>query len=291
MATPQWLDKKEYPFQSKFFSFEGVNQHYIDEGHGELLLFVHGTPSWSFDFRNVIKELSTHFRCIAMDHIGFGLSEKPSDYNYSTQHHSERLTAFIAHLKLKNINLIVHDFGGPIGLSYATQNPWNIRSLTILNSWLWSSEGDPDFEKVKPILRSPLLPFLYKYLNFSARFILPAAFGDKPLRKSLVKQYTLPFPDAKSRLGTIAFAKSLLLDQNWFESLWKQIDRLKEIPVLIIWGMKDQVIKPQNLEKFANAFKNVTVFKLETCGHFPQEEEPDAVSLAIQNFMQLPIIK
>ncbi len=290
MTIPQWLDRKEYPFQSNFFLFEGVRQHYIDEGQGETLLFVHGTPSWSFDFRKVISALSPTCRCIALDHIGFGLSDKPADYNYATQQHAERLIAFITHLKLTNIHLIVHDFGGPIAFRYALQHPENIKSLTILNSWLWSSEGDPDFKRLKPILKNPLLPFLYKYLNFSARFIMPAAFGEKPLSKSMAKQYSLPFPNAKSRLGTLAFAQSLLKDQDWFEWQWQQIHKLKHIPTLFIWGMKDPVIKPQNLDKFRSGFNNATIVRLETCGHFPQEEEAEAVSHAIQNFMQQLVI-
>jgi len=290
MTIPQWLDRKEYPFQSNFFLFEGVRQHYIDEGQGETLLFVHGTPSWSFDFRKVIKALSTAYRCIAIDHIGFGLSDKPADHNYATQQHAERLTAFIKHLNLTNIHLIVHDFGGPIAFCYALQNPGNIKSLAVLNSWLWSSEEDPDFKRLKPMLKNPLLPFLYKYFNFSARFILPSAFGEKPLSKSIARQYSRPFPNAKSRLGTLAFAQSLLKDQHWFEWQWQQIHKLTNTPTLFIWGMKDPVIKPKNLDKFRSAFKNTTVIRLETCGHFPQEEQPEAVSHAIQNFMQQLVI-
>lgn len=286
MKTPQWLDRNEYPFKSIFFSYNNVQQHYIDEGTGETILFVHGTPSWSFDFRNIIKKLAKQYRCIAIDHIGFGLSDKPSDIHYSTQYHSERLTAFIKELNLKNLHLVVHDFGGPIAINYAIQNNANVRSLTIINSWLWSSVGDPDFEKLKPVLKSPLLPFLYKYLNFSARFILPGAFGNKPLKRALRKQYTSPFQKPADRLGTIAFAKSLLNDQDWFDFLWKQIHQLKHKPVLIIWGMKDPALKPKQLEKFTIAFPNACTIKLEGCGHFPQEEEPEAVSAAIQNFLK-----
>ena len=161
-----WLDQKEYPFNSNYFNVNGHQMHYIDEGQGETILFIHGTPSWSFDFRNVIKSLSKNYRCIAIDHVGFGLSDKPEFYDYSTQNHSWTLEKFVLELGLKNITLVLHDFGGPIGLDFAIRNSQLIKRITVLNSWLWSSEGDPKYLKLKRILKSPLLPFLYKYLNF-----------------------------------------------------------------------------------------------------------------------------
>src|SRR5690606_32952352 len=130
-----------------------------DEGKGETILFVHGTPSWSFDYRKVIHELRSDFRCIAIDHIGFGLSDKPKEYDYSTVNHSKSLEKFVLEKQLNNITLVVHDFGGSIGLNFAIQYPDKIKKLVILNSWLWSSKNDPDFIKLSKILQSPLLPF------------------------------------------------------------------------------------------------------------------------------------
>src|ERR1043165_5299403 len=174
-----WVDRKEYPFGDNYFTLDGNRMHYVDEGIGEPVLFVHGTPSWSWDFRNVIKEISKTNRCIAADHIGFGLSDKPEDYPYSTLKHSENLEAFIDHLGLTNITLVVHDFGGPIGLNYAIKHPEKIKRLVILNTWLWSTKEEPEFKQAEMLLKSPLLPVLYKYFNFSARFMVPQSWGDK----------------------------------------------------------------------------------------------------------------
>lgn len=282
----EWLDKSEYPFSPNFFTVNGKNLHYIDEGDGEIILFVHGTPSWSFDFRKIIKKLSSEYRCIAIDHIGFGLSDKPKDYDYSTQNHSKTLENFILQKNLTNITLVVHDFGGPIGLNVAIQHPERIKNLIILNSWLWSSENDPEYIKLKKILKSPLLPFLYRNLNFSPKFILPQSFGDKKLSKSLLAQYTKPFADRTQRNGALAFAKSLLHDQDWFEELWNSRTTISSKKTLFIWGMKDSVIKPHNLEKFQGGFKNSHTIKLESSGHFPQEEESEKVGNAITDFLK-----
>lgn len=288
MAQEQfkWLDTKEYPFSSNHFTIDGQKLHYIDEGKGETILFVHGTPSWSFDYRKIIHKLKADFRCIAIDHIGFGLSDKPKEYDYSTINHSKTLEKFVLENQLDNITLVVHDFGGPIGLNFAIEHPEKVKRLVIINSWLWSSKDDPDFIKFSKILKSPLLPFLYRYLNFSPKVILPKSFGDRKLSSRLKRQYTKPFANKNQRNGALAFAKSLLNDQDWFESLWNKKQAISEKPTLFIWGMKDPIIKPHNLLRFQSGFKNTTTIQLETSGHFPQEEEPDSVIKAISDFLK-----
>lgn len=280
-----WLDKTEYPFVSNYFDLNHHKLHFIDEGQGETVLFVHGTPSWSFDYRNMIKILRPAFRCVAIDHIGFGLSDKPEDYDYSTQNHSKTLERFVLEKELQNITLVVHDFGAPIGLNFAIRYPERIKRLVILNSWLWSSKNDPDFIKLRKLLKSPLLPFLYHYLNFSPRVILPRSFGDHKITKHILKHYTRPFANKNQRNGTLAFAQSLLNDQDWFEELWNKKESIIHKPALFIWGMKDPVIKPQNLDKFVSAFTNSKTVRLETSGHFPQEEQPEIVAGSIYNFL------
>jgi haloalkane dehalogenase len=282
----KWLDTTEYPFTSHYFHINEHKLHYIDEGKGEILLFVHGTPSWSFDFRKVIQDLQSDFRCVAIDHIGFGLSDKPEKYDYSTINHCHTLEKFVLEKHLDKITLVVHDFGGPIGLNLAIHHPEKINKLVILNTWLWSSKDDADFVKFSKILKSPLLPFLYRYLNFSPKFILPTSFGDKKLSNHLKKQYTMPFANKNQRNGTLAFAKSLLNDQDWFEELWSKRQIISNKPTLFIWGMKDPLIKPKNLVKFESGFSNFRTLKVESSGHFPQEEEPSLVSETIRNFVK-----
>jgi len=283
-----WLDKSEYPFQPNFWEINGQQLHYIDEGKGEPILFVHGTPSWSFDYRNVIKKLRPDFRCIAIDHIGFGLSDKPENYDYSTQNHSKTLQQFVFEKQLEDFTLVVHDFGTVIALNFALQHPEKIKRIVVLNSWFWSSKSDPEFAKIRSVLKSPLLPFLYRYLNFSPRFILPRSFGDRKIPNKRLKQYTKPFANKAQRNGPLAFAKSLLNDQDWFEELWSQRNILANKPVLFIWGMKDPLIKPHDLEKFQRGFPNSKAIRLETSGHFPQEEQPDVVANVITDFLNGP---
>ncbi len=281
----QWLDTSEYPFTSHYFGVNGHKLHYIDEGQGETILFVHGTPSWSFDFRNIIKKLKPEYRCVAFDHIGFGLSDKPEHYDYSTQNHSRTLEEFVLDKNLDHLTLVVHDFGGPIGLNFAIQHPEKVKKLVIFNSWLWSSRDDPDFIRLSKLVKSPVLPFLYRYLNFSPRFLLPQSFGEHKISKNLLKQYTRPFADKTQRNGAWAFAQSLLNDQEWFEDLWDKKEAISTKPTLFIWGMKDPVIQPRYLDKFVSGFPNSKTLRMEASGHFPQEEDPESVVKAIFNFL------
>lgn len=284
MAT-HWLNKSMYPFTSNYMDINGHKLHYIDEGKGETLLFVHGTPSWSFDFRNLIIPLKNKYRCIAIDHIGFGLSDKPEHYDYSTQNHSKSLEQVVLKLQLTNITLVVHDFGGPIGLNVALHYPHLIKRIVVFNSWLWSSANDPQFIKFSKMLRSPLLPFLYRYLNFSPRFVLPTTFGSHKPSKAVLAHYTKPFAHKTQRNGALAFARSLLHDQDWFEQLWEKRAALTQKPTLFIWGLKDPVIIPAYLAKFQAGFTNSRTLLLEECGHFPQEEQPESVVNSLLDFL------
>jgi pimeloyl-ACP methyl ester carboxylesterase len=281
-----WLNTNEYPFKHHYFKVNDTTMHYVDEGEGEVLLFVHGTPSWSFEFRNVIKFLSKKYRCIAIDHIGFGLSEKPAKYDYTVQNHTASLLKLITHLQLNQFTMLVHDFGGIIGLAAAEQIPEKIKGLVILNTWCRSIQDEPEYKKMKMILGSPLMPLLYRYLNFSAKYILPAAFGERSRLTPEIHQHFLrPFSKASERNGTIAFAKSLLRDQDYYASVGKKLSILKDKPVLIIWGMKDEFITEKHLLWMQEQFPGSKVVRYDDAGHFVLEEKSVVAGPVIAEFM------
>lgn len=288
MPTPNfpWLDPQEYPFAAHYLPLpDGPRLHYLDEGQGPVLLFVHGTPSWSFEFRHLIKALCPAYRCVALDHIGFGLSDKPEHYDYRPQQHARNLQHLIEHLGLRDLTLLVHDFGGPIGLAYAVAHAHNVQRLVIFNSWLWDASQDPEFRKMRPVLANPLLPWLYRWLNASARFLLPASFGAKPLAPAVRQQYTAPFSGPKERNGTVGLARALLHEQPWFGQLGRQLPPLREHPVLLVWGMQDRFFGPTYLRRFAQAFHQPTIVELATCGHVPHEEEAAQIIEHLQQFL------
>lgn len=284
--SPEWLDSSLYPFQNRFIELQNGKMHYIDEGEGEVLLFIHGTPTWSFLYRDYIQHLSKNYRCIAIDHIGFGLSEKNPDFDGSPQSHSQNLEEFIEKIKLPEFTIIVHDFGGPIGMSYANSYPEKIKNIVLFNTWLWGTKDNPEAQKIDRILNSSFGKFLYLHLNFSPRILLKKGFFDsKKLTKTIHKHYKNPFPNRNSRLGLLSIGKSLLGSSDWYEEQWNLLDQLEVKPFLILWGSKDEFIGKEYLEKWRAKFKNAEIQEFE-CGHFVQEEMAEKGILALESFLE-----
>jgi haloalkane dehalogenase len=140
-----WINKELYPFQSRFITIENSQLHYVDDGIGPTILFVHGTPEWSFGFRDLIKQLKSKFRCIAIDLLGFGLSDKPKNADYTCAGHARRLAMFIEQLGLKDLVVVANDFGGSISLSYVLDHPDNVRKIILFNTWMRSLKDDKHY--------------------------------------------------------------------------------------------------------------------------------------------------
>lgn len=200
--APGWLSPAEYPFPSKFFSTPYGEMHYVDEGAGDVIPFLHGNPTWSFEHRHLIAHLRRRFRCIALDYIGFGLSDKPYAVSYLPRFHAENLARFIDALGLTQITLVVHDWGGPIGMSYAVNHTDNVKRIIAYNSWFWSVNGIRSFERFSGFMGGPIGRFLCRNLNVFPRLLIPLAVGDKTkLLRSAHEHYIKPFPTPRSRKG------------------------------------------------------------------------------------------
>ncbi|SIT81002.1 alpha/beta fold hydrolase [Pontibacter indicus] len=285
MKSPKWLDRILYPFAHHTLQLQTGQMHYVDEGQGEPIVFVHGTPTWSFVWRQQIKALSRTHRCIAPDHLGFGLSDKPMNFAYTPEAHAHNLEQLIDQLQLKDITLVVHDFGGPIGLSYALKHPENIRRLVILNTWMWSLEDEAQMMKISGFLNSGMGRFLYLNLGFSARMLLPKGYHQKRhLSKDVHQHYLSPLSNSRNRIGTWHFAVALKESGLWFDTLWKQREKLRAIPKLILWGEKDKLLPLHLLDKWQQAYPDATVKRYEA-GHFVQEEKGGEIADAIKHFI------
>lgn len=283
--SQSWIDTELYPFEIKYLPLEKGNMHYVDEGKGEPILFVHGTPTWSFLYRDFIKELSKEHRCIAIDHLGFGLSEKLDSAHYTPEWHSENLSQFINKMNLQNITLVVHDFGGPIGLSTGIGNSERIKRVVLFNSWLWETKISREAQKIDKMVNSAIGKFLYLNMNFSPKVLFKKGFANsKNLSKEVHKHYIKPFPNVKSRKPLLMLAKSLVGSSDWYQEQWEQMDKLELKPWLIIWGNKDKFISKEYLEKWKVRLPKAEIRKVES-GHFVQEEKPIESIEYIRHFM------
>ncbi len=290
MSSPiqaqKWLDTNLYPFNNKYIQLDAGKMHYVDQGKGDVILFVHGTPTWSFLYRKYITELSKNYRCIAIDHIGFGLSEKPEEFNGKPQSHSKNLSEFIEKIDLKEITIVVHDFGGPIGLSSAIQNHNRIKQIVMFNTWLWETKNNSEALKVDKIINSGIGKFVYLRMNFSPKVLLKKGFYEKKkLTKKIHKQYTNPFPNKSSRNSLLNIGKSLVGSSDWYQEQWKNLDKLEHKPWLILWGTKDKFIKTDYLKKWKKRLPNAETKEF-NCGHFIQEEKTKETIDEIKEFMK-----
>jgi haloalkane dehalogenase len=259
---------------------------YVDEGHGAPLVFVHGTPSWSFEYRRLIARFSGRFRCLALDHLGFGLSDKPPRADYRLQAHAGRFTAWLEALTSGPVSLVVHDVGGPIALAWALSHPQRVERLVVMNSWCWDFSGHPRMRRMRPLLTSPLTAWLYRRANASPRWLLPAAFADRRrLGQELHRQYRQAFAKPWEREAPLAVARALVREQAFFASLWDVRQRLAHVPALLLWGQADPLLPPDFADAWQEGFPQMRVSRLASCGHFPTEEAPEAVGEALEAFL------
>ena len=287
LEVPSWVDRAAYPFSVRSVRLPSGNaMRYVDEGRGDPILFVHGTPSWSFEWRHVIRALAPAQRCVAPDLLGFGLSERPRDFPYTPEAHSRELDAFVESLGLRNLTLVVHDFGGPIGLPLALERSGIVRRLVVLNSWMWPITDDPAMARAARLLGGGFGKFLYERVNLSPRVIMPGAYADRTkLTPAIHAQYLAPFPDRWSRGAVLwTLARALLASSTHYERLWSRRERLRRTPVLLIWGMRDPAFKPGTLARWRDAAPHASVVELPV-GHWPQEEASDEVVRSLLEFI------
>lgn len=289
MPRPAWLDPTLYPFESRVLEVPAGRLHYVDEGprDADPVLFVHGTPTWSFLWRDLLVRLRGNHRCVALDHLGFGLSDKPSleRFEHTPAAHAENLGRLVEHLDLRRVTLVVHDFGGPIGLGFAVRQPERVAKIVVLNSWAWSNEGDAAVRRLSGFLASALGRFLYLWCNAAVRLVLPMAFSYKAkLTRALLDHYRRPFARRADRVGPWSLGRELWRSNAFYEAIWNQRGRLAGIPLSLVWATRDVAFKARHLARWREAFPRAEVVEVEA-GHFLQEEAPERVERALSRFL------
>ncbi len=262
--------------------------HYVDEGRGPTILFVHGTPTWSFEYRHLIARLSKGYRCIAVDHLGFGLSERPLGADYRPEAHARRLARFVDALNLSALTLVAHDFGGPIGLPLALDSKRRVIRMALLNTWMWPLDDDKSLFRSARMAASGFGRFLYRRLNASQRMLMPSFYGDRrKLTPALHAQYLSVFPDTAGREKVLwALARSLSGSRAHYARLWEKRAALNQIPTLLLWGMKDKAFGPGYLARWKEALPQAEACEISDAGHWPHEEEPEQVGACLEAFLR-----
>jgi len=283
-----------YPFESHFMDMNGFKYHYVDEGSGSPVIMVHGNPTWSFYYRRLIQNLSSHFRSIALDHIGCGLSDKPTvaQYDYTLDRRIKDLESFICRLELKEkITLVVHDWGGMIGIAYALRHLGRIDKIVLLNTaGFFPPQGRPLplrlklIRHVKPFAKVAVLGF--NAFARSALFMATAKGMPDDVKSGLLAPYNC----WQNRIATLKFVEDIPLkpgDPSFetVKTVQNELHRLRDLPMLICWGMKDFVFTKAYLDEWRHRFPDTRVHTFEDAGHYVLEDAAETVIDHIRKFM------
>jgi pimeloyl-ACP methyl ester carboxylesterase len=293
--------RSEYPFDSRFLEFPCVGpeshggpnplrMHYVDEGpklgdadssNRSTILCVHGNPTWSFYYRSIVSRFRSSHRVVAVDHIGCGLSDKPQQYRYTLAQHTENLIALIDELDLQNITLVVHDWGGAIGLGAAVQRPDRFRKMMILNTGAFPPTYIP---RRIAACRIPILGSLaIRYGNLFARTAIYMAIDRLPKLSDHARQGLLaPYDSPAHRVAIDSFVRDIPMSPShptWrvLEKLEQDLPMLRELPIRFVWGMRDWCFRPECMERMNRCWPNATRLELSDVGHYVMEEAPSEV--------------
>jgi len=292
----RYVSSAEYPFESRYFNLDGLRYHFIDDGPREAppLLFVHGNPTWSFVWRNLIRALSTEYRCIAVDHIGCGMSDKPQHFEYTLEQHIRNLCRLIESLNLHEITLVAHDWGGCIGMGAAERAPNSFARFVLMNTAAFRSTRMP-FRIA--ICRWPVLGALgVRGFNLFARGALVMAVTKNRLSPAARHGLLAPYDNWADRIAIHRFVLDIPMSPDHpsyrtlvqvEESLARQAGK----PMLLAWGMRDWCFTPEFLAEWRRRFPHARVAEFSQAGHYLFEDEPVGLSAAIAGFLQEAVSK
>ena len=290
-----------FPFKSNIKEINGFDMHYVDEGKGEPIVCVHGEPTWGYLYRKFITELSKKNRVVVPDHMGFGKSDVPQDKPYVLAQHVDNLTKFLLKLDLKNITLIMQDWGGPIGFGFATRNPDLIKRIVILNTGVgvfpegmppWYEdlkfEGVPDlgneeiYNKTLSDMKS-FIPLMFKYAIYNQDKVTP----------TMLKAYTAPFPNKESTIGAVAFPKDIPIgflhpSAKFMLETFKNLKKLADRPKILIWGLKDPIFPKLVIDLWKSIYRDLknSIHLIDNASHFLQEDAPEEIIGYIKSFLE-----
>lgn len=275
-------DPELYPFESKWFDSSVGRIHYLDEGEGRPLLLMHGNPDWSFLYRKMIPLLAPHFRCIAMDYPGFGLSVHPANYGYLPSEHAAIVAELVEHLDLQDAVLVGQDWGGPIGYDVASRMPERFTGLVAGNTMMWAATP---FRMQRTFSKLMGIGFVQRWLTKHHTFvkrIMPSLLQVDATDEEM-RHYLEVAPTPHSRIGHAIFPKAIVGETAWLDALETRVRaNLGDRPMLRIMGLKDVPLTTKAyLRKWDEVWPNATKLDLPDAGHFWQEDEPARASKAI----------
>lgn len=288
-----------FPFERHYLDLDGLRMHYLDEGPRDapVVLMVHGNPTWSFYYRGLVQALRDRFRIVVPCHIGCGLSDKPgkSEYEFTLARRADDLARLIESLDLGSLSLIVHDWGGMIGTTWASENRSRLEKMVVLNTAAFQL---PEGKRIPMSLRLARIPglgeLLVQGLNLFARGAVRYCVRRSPMPKEVAQAYLAPYDNWHNRLAVHQFVKDIPLTER--HRSWERVTttarglgRLEAVPMMICWGMQDFVFDADFLGQWLRLFPWAEVHRFEDAGHYVLEDAGNEISGLVSEFLDRPV--
>jgi haloalkane dehalogenase len=279
--------REHYPWQGKHLELEdGVRLHYLDEGEGEPLLMLHGNPTWSFYYRNLVRAFSTSHRCVVPDHVGCGLSDKPSDWAYRLENHSRSIEQLIERLDLRDITLVVHDWGGAIGFAATLKHRARIKRLVLCNTSVFQGHVPLRIRLCRWPLSSLPVRGLNAFLETMLMLFVPRKAGD-----GVRAGYRAPYGSWADRVAIHRFVQDIPIEaghptRGLIDALDRATLEFRNLPTLIVWGARDFVFTDEFLSGWKTRLPQAEVHRLGHAGHLVAEDAPDEVIALMRDFIR-----
>lgn len=283
-----------YDFRSNFLQLGDLNYHYLDEGDGPPVVMLHGNPTWSFLYRELVRSLRASYRTIVPDHIGCGLSDKPdsSAYSYTLARRVADLETLLTHLKIKqDLTLVLHDWGGLIGMAYAVRNPGVISRLVIFNTaGFLLPPGKSLHWALRFCKHSALAAFLIRGFNAFALVAGYTGCKRKQISREVRRAYKAPYDSWKNRIAILRFVQDIPLTQDdksyeLVEVTSRRLEQFRKIPTLICWGERDFIFDTVFLDEWIKRLPQAEVHRFPDGGHNILEDASEQVVPLVKNFL------
>ncbi|MCA0301567.1 MAG: alpha/beta fold hydrolase [Proteobacteria bacterium] len=279
------LPAGSFPFASRLLHLNNCQLHLVDEGRGPVLLFLHGNPTWSFQFRHLIRTLRGSYRCIALDLPGFGLSTAPPGFSFKPRDAAPLVAAAMRDLDLRDATLVAHDWGGPIGLAAMAEEPGRIRRIVLGNTWAWPVNGDFHFEWFSRLMGGPVGRWANLRFMAFVTWFMPMAMRRRRLAAMERAAYRAPFADATRRVPLHVFPSEIVGAGPWLAEV-ERVAAAFDGPVQLLWPDRDVAFRRRELAHWRSLWPRARVAAIERCGHFLWEEAPDDCLAAMVPFLE-----
>nr|WP_067690839.1 alpha/beta fold hydrolase [Nocardia jejuensis] len=283
-VRPSWVDDTLFPFDSRFVDIDGHTVHFVDEGSGPTLLFLHGNPTWSFLWREVITALREDFRCVALDYPGFGLSTPKTGYRYLPEEHAEVVSGFVDALALEGVTLVGQDWGGLIGLAVAQRRPGVFARFVLANTWAWPVNGVLHFEAFGHIIGNPASRFLVRQFNLLVNAFIPTGHRRRKPTEAEMDHYRRALNTAERRQASAVLPGRVLASREFFTEVEAKLPDIAHLSTLIVWGDADIAFRPQERERLEATFTDHTTVIVEGAGTYVESDAPEEFITAIRDW-------